>query len=1182
MLIRGVQQLCSCCRRAVVTPTPVHNEQQEAFPVVNATKRRERPCLCDDLLLDESWACLSEQEVVSRVILALRAWAAQLDTAPEDILQLESDLSCSLNPCVFDHGCEVDSCLLRFCAVATLACDDAMLAKDLSHQLSTITRSMIRWAFPEHLKTKQKTGLAFDRLLQVVGGVRMLLHTRWQALQGRSRQSWARKRLQCVHPCLTEVLFRRGPLSMSGRQCCVHFFGLQLRCAKIQPQGQGLLYLLCSQRQCYLGSTSCDRSTWRCTMKVAMPRFYEHLHDIKSAKQCTYNAKHVRKARLFRWHNLGDLCLWVVCVADLSVARALEQCFLRVGCWPANSQGTQGTVCNPRRRSQASRRIGRRPPSRFRHRPYAQHPLLQHVDHVLALASRLPRVQQQTVGLRMDAEYLQRAFRLPFHDAYWHVFRHKFARDGMLGPLDLRAVNCQVLLARYACDATTACWESLRQRWVLQSDSPGCEAIVAINALRRQSSSNARARGLRHCDRWLRAHGLPGTRKYRVQWQELVPRRVFRSCVRAVERQLLQTCSPLLATWLAGTAQAVLQPRAKYTRHWNHIRVCRDQCSAEWFDMCTADLAITPEEGAAMQLCKFYWKTPVWEPLSRIAKRAESMLYSWVRSMPVTVNSSWKCCIRGWLKDQLGHTSPHGFGLEKHKAYVAQLVVPPGFVAAQEDKDQSSCWIMPNAVYCKLFALMVNQDERHWVPIVVPVASMVERYRQQHADKLPAYMQRYCCHHLWKKWQLPYMYVNIKTKCFASGLGRICSKHNHACCRRVVSWAAHPCRKLYKMNARALEAVVRLWGEGFETSTLFTAVRDFSVAVSKLKHDHGFCSTCYRCKKEKPSLSLWVGDAAQLFEEIDQSEVMARLRDLLRELEVRTGGYGVVTKKNRKLHCWVARNNFRPSQGACLHRWSEIACVSELALAQTAVRVGPTVYEQCRGVPIGMFLSKQFASVFLGHAESEWVKQTSVEAATEWKPAGLGFSQAVAATRYVDDLALASSVLCTACLGDLTKAVYAAPVSFDQTKPTNAGLPWLDVWLRVTGLNLEVHAHANEQAWRDLARVGDLQFPTKFRMMPFQGHEMLDMPMLTALLCGRLKRLKSLDLSVPNMKRAVDCDLQIWVLHGYPLDVVQKIWRKGRHYPEAVSYARESLMRAMHCCGPSASIVMPWEACHVG
>ena len=36
---------------------------------------------------------------------------------------------------------------------------------------------------------------------------------------------------------------------------------------------------------------------------------------------------------------------------------------------------------------------------------------------------------------------------------------------------------------------------------------------------------------------------------------------------------------------------------------------------------------------------------------------------------------------------------------------------------------------------------------------------------------------------------------------------------------------------------------------------------------------------------------------------------------------------------------------------------------------QTAVTVGPTVYEQRRGVPIGGFMSKQFASVFVGYAE---------------------------------------------------------------------------------------------------------------------------------------------------------------------------------------------------------------------
>ena len=39
--------------------------------------------------------------------------------------------------------------------------------------------------------------------------------------------------------------------------------------------------------------------------------------------------------------------------------------------------------------------------------------------------------------------------------------------------------------------------------------------------------------------------------------------------------------------------------------------------------------------------------------------------------------------------------------------------------------------------------------------------------------------------------------------------------------------------------------------------------------------------------------------------------------------------------------------------------------------------------------------------------------------------------------------------------------------------------------------------------------------------------------------------------------------------------MVQKIWRRGHHYPEAVSHAHESLMRAMHCVAPFASIVMP-------
>ena len=134
------------------------------------------------------------------------------------------------------------------------------------------------------------------------------------------------------------------------------------------------------------------------------------------------------------------------------------------------------------------------------------------------------------------------------------------------------------------------------------------------------------------------------------------------------------------------------------------------------------------------------------------------------------------------------------------------------------------------------------------------------------------------------------MYINIKSKCFSSGTGRTCHKPGHACCRRVVSWASHPCRWLYKLNARALEAAVRLWGAGFETRDLLSAVADFRLAVSQLRHDHGCLSSCHRFRKPKPALCLWVGDAAQLFEEISQFDILSRLKHILQELEQNSGG----------------------------------------------------------------------------------------------------------------------------------------------------------------------------------------------------------------------------------------------------------------------------------------------------
>lgn len=363
-----------------------------------------------------------------------------------------------------------------------------------------------------------------------------------------------------------------------------------------------------------------------------------------------------------------------------------------------------------------------------------------------------------------------------------------------------------------------------------------------------------------------------------------------------------------------------------------------------------------------------------------------------------------------------------------------------------------------------------------------------------------------------------------------------------------------------------------MWGKEFETHDLFSAVRDLRLAVGKLRHEHGYLSCCYMCKSPKPPLCAWVGDAAQLFEEISRDQVLYRLRLIFTELRNRSvNSFGVVTKKSRRMHYWIARNNFRATQDSCLHRWDEMLCVAELALMQSCVSVGPVLFEQQRGVPIGGFLSKQCASVVLGVSEAEWVDKNAGVGA--WYPPDMQFCEAVAAVRYVDDLAMVSSVLCRACLHQLPASMYDKPVCFDETHPTDLGTPWLDVWLQCDGLDLHVHAHGVECTWRSLAAQGIIELPVKFRLIPFQGTATLDMPLLLALLHGKLNRRRSLELPLENLHRAVECELQIWALHGYPLGVMLHIWRRGRHCPQAVKHAREVLTKAISLHGPHACVM---------
>jgi hypothetical protein len=110
-------------------------------------------------------------------------------------------------------------------------------------------------------------------------------------------------------------------------------------------------------------------------------------------------------------------------------------------------------------------------------------------------------------------------------------------------------------------------------------------------------------------------------------------------------------------------------------------------------------------------------------------------------------------------------------------------------------------------------------------------------------------------------------------------------------------------------------------------------------------------------------------------------------------------------------------------------------------------------------------------------------------------------------SRYVDDVAHISFLLCARCVEASAKAEYPA-VPFEMQKTETYGVPWLDVVLQqhpgsVAGVR--VAYKPVEVPW--ICRKQ--HEPSKFRLPPYLGAEHTDMVLIRGLLRGRLARVKT-------------------------------------------------------------------------
>jgi hypothetical protein len=304
-----------------------------------------------------------------------------------------------------------------------------------------------------------------------------------------------------------------------------------------------------------------------------------------------------------------------------------------------------------------------------------------------------------------------------------------------------------------------------------------------------------------------------------------------------------------------------------------------------------------------------------------------------------------------------------------------------------------------------------------------------------------------------------------------------------------------------------------------------------------------------------PAPAVVVADAAQMYEEVPPDRVRRGLRSLI-DWAAGLGYAGVAVSKRAAGPSFLVRQKWRHPPGSVLFSWEEIRLGMDLALAQSAVSVGDSVWKQAEGLPIGGPHSPASCSVVLGADEAAWTADAAARALHRFLPEGRRLDEQVALARYVDDLIMVSRVWCSACLEDMLGAMYRRPVQFDRQASSAHGQPWLDMWVSFSHGRLQIHMDGQEQEWVQCLAARP---PAKFRLKPYLGDEEDSLEALRQHVSGRTARLKQAGLDDEALRRAVEREILVLALHGYPRDLMLRVWSRARQYPAAARLGRRVL-----------------------
>ena len=373
----------------------------------------------------------------------------------------------------------------------------------------------------------------------------------------------------------------------------------------------------------------------------------------------------------------------------------------------------------------------------------------------------------------------------------------------------------------------------------------------------------------------------------------------------------------------------------------------------------------------------------------------------------------------------------------------------------------------------------------------------------------------------------------------------------HSCLRKVVSWCSHPAVDYYRWLARGAQTLVTTWGRSFEVASLKTAASDLRTRVASLVEPA--TPHCERCGRAMSGPSVLVADAAQMYEAVPPSRVREGLAALV-EWAAGEGYAGVVVSRRQGGASFLARQTWKHPPGTELISWEELRRGIDMALAQSAVSVGDSVWRQAEGLPIGGPHSPACCSIVLGADEAAWAADAERRARLGFSaPRGRGIEECAAYARYVDDLCVVSRIWCEGCLESMVDGMYRKPVQFDRQATSLLGQPWLDMWITFTSGDMEIHMDGQEHEW--VSSLGATP-PSRLRLKPYLGDEACSWEALRLHVSARSARLRQAGLGVAELERAVAREVFVLALHGYPCAMMRSAWSRCHQCPAASRHAR--------------------------